>query len=233
MTFNLRVAYGFLQTFVVNGREKNTPKFNKEYLWNHCTELDHAKLLGVKYLQLVRNSKIVSNIFMFMCILFNYWKIQFYLRNQTLGFAKHVFLTGHATFLSDGETANSSMFSWTLSRMNGSGIFKMAALNRKGIQQNDFFPFRHLIATRFQQLYPCYRGRPYQWDMYPYCTSKLGENWKCNVQDGGLHPRNAYISAPRLASNAIPTAIPMFSGSAKPMGHASIPYVYNGRKTEV
>jgi len=27
-------------------------------------------------------------------------------------------------------------------------------------------PFPHLIATRFQRLYLCFRGRPYQWDMY-------------------------------------------------------------------
>jgi len=86
------------------------------------------------------------------------------------------------------------------------------------------FPFPHLIATRFQQIYLCFRGRPYQWDMYLYCTTKRGENQKFKIQDGGLNPWNAYISLPRLASNAIQTAIPMFLGSAIPMGHVYILY---------
>jgi len=81
-----------------------------------------------------------------------------------------------------------------------------------------------LLATRFQRLYLCFRGRPCRWDMCLYCTTELGGNRKWKIQDGGLHPWNAYISPPRLASNAIPTAIPMLSGSAIPMGHVSIPY---------
>jgi len=86
------------------------------------------------------------------------------------------------------------------------------------------FPFPNLIATRFQQIYLCFRGRPYQWDMYLYRTTKLGGNRKWKIQDGGLHPWNSYISPPRLASNTIPTAILMFSGSAIPMGHVFILY---------
>jgi len=56
--------------------------------------------------------------------------------------------------------------------MNGSGIFKMAALNRK-----------------------------------------TGSGYGKNI-----------ISVSTLDSNAIPTDIPMFLGSAIPMGHVSIPY---------
>jgi len=74
------------------------------------------------------------------------------------------------------------------------------------------FPFPHLIATRFQHIYLCFWGLPYQWDMYLYCTTKLGGSRKWKIKDGGLHPWNAYISPPRLASNAIPTAMLMFRG---------------------
>jgi len=49
-------------------------------------------------------------------------------------------------------------------------------------------PFPHLIEMRFQRLYLCFRGRPYQWDMYLYCATKLGGNRKRKMQDGGLHP---------------------------------------------
>jgi len=52
--------YGFfLQTFVVNG-EKNTPKFNKEYLWNHSTELDHVKTIRHEIYSTFYNLKKVS-----------------------------------------------------------------------------------------------------------------------------------------------------------------------------
>jgi len=43
--------------------------------------------------------------------------------------------------------------------------------------------------------------------------NQSGRNWKWKIQDGGLDPRNAYISDPRQGSNAFPTVIPMFSGS--------------------
>jgi len=49
-------------------------------------------------------------------------------------------------------------------------------------------PFPHLIATRFQRLYLCFRGQPYPWDIYLYCTTKLGGNRKCKIQDGDVHP---------------------------------------------
>jgi len=29
----------------MGGGEKNTRKFNKEYLWNHWTDLDHVKTI--------------------------------------------------------------------------------------------------------------------------------------------------------------------------------------------
>jgi len=44
-------------------------------------------------------------------------------------------------------------------------------------------PFPHLISTRFQRLNLCFRGRPYQWDMYLYRTTKLGGNRKLNIQN--------------------------------------------------
>jgi len=55
-----------------------------------------------------------------------------------LRFAKHVFHSSHAIFVLHWDTANSIMFFWTLSRMNGSGKLKMAALNRKWTRQNDY-----------------------------------------------------------------------------------------------
>jgi len=39
--------------------------------------------------------------------------------------------------------------------------------------------------------------------MYLYCTTKLGGNRKCKIQDGGLHPLNAYISHSYTAKSAL------------------------------
>jgi len=51
------------------------------------------------------------------------------------------------------------------------------------------------LAMRFQLLNLCFLGQPYQRDMCLYRTTKLGGNRKWKIQDGGLHPCNAYISA--------------------------------------
>jgi len=99
-----------------------------------------------------------------------------------------VFRTSHATFVLDWETANSVVFSWTLSSMNKSGKFKMAVLNRKWIRQIDFLLF-HTWEQRDSNGYTYVYGvAPYQWDMYLYHTTKLGGNRKRKIQDGGLHP---------------------------------------------
>jgi len=67
---NLRNAYGYLQTYVLNG-EKNTPKFNKEYLWNHWTNLDHVNTIRREiYLSFSLCQKCLNN-FIFMCIFLN------------------------------------------------------------------------------------------------------------------------------------------------------------------
>jgi len=47
---------------------ENTPKFNKEYLWNHWTDLDHVKPLDVKYLQVCKCAKNILPNFIIMCI---------------------------------------------------------------------------------------------------------------------------------------------------------------------
>jgi len=78
-------------------------------------------------------------------------------------------------------------------------------------------PLPHLIATRIQRLNLCFPRWKYQWDIYLYRTTKLERNQKWKIQDGGLHLWNPYISTHRLASNAIPTAIPMFSVSVIPV----------------
>jgi len=101
--FNRRVACGFLQTYVVNGGgEKNTPKFNKEYLWNLRTDLDHLNIIRREISSSFANTvqKCFENI-LYLCVFLKYLKIQLLLRKQTLGFAKQVFHTSHATFLLD------------------------------------------------------------------------------------------------------------------------------------
>jgi len=56
---------------------------------------------------------------------------------------------------------------------------------------------------------------------------------KKEIQIGGLDgdppTSNAYISSHRLYSNVIPTAIPMFSGSANTMGQVSKRKTGNGK----
>jgi len=218
--------------------------------------------------------------FLFICILIKILKNTILIETSNFRLRKTCVLTSHAKFLLDLETAKlrtqscspEHLLEWTEVE-NSRWRPKPDVDTAKRLS-----PFPHLIATRFQRLYLCFRGRPNQWDMYLYQTTKLGGNRKWKTQDGGLHPWNAYISAPRLAShailtaillflgrpyewdmylhrttklggnrewkiqdgglhswnayisaprlasNAIPTAIPMFSESAIPMGHISIPY---------
>jgi len=119
-----------------------------------------------------------------------------------------VFHTSHAKFLLHWETANSIMFSWTLCRMNGSGKFKMGL----EVDMEKRLSLNTLNSNAILTAIPMFSGLAIPVGMYPYCTTKLGGNRKWKIQDGGLHPWNAYISAPRRASNAMSTAIPMFWG---------------------
>jgi len=47
LTFVLHMVF-FTNVRCKWGGEKNTPKFNKEYLWNHKTDLDHVKTIRRK-----------------------------------------------------------------------------------------------------------------------------------------------------------------------------------------
>jgi len=99
----------------------------------------------------------------------------------------------------------SILYDWT-GRKTGSGKSKMVAYTPE--MQISQLPDE--LATRFQRLYLFFWGRPCQWDMCIYRTIKLWGNRQWKIQDGSLHPWNEEISAPRRASNAIPTAIPIF-----------------------
>jgi len=187
----------------MGGGEKY-PKFNKEYLWNHWTDLDHVKTIRreislsyLKFKQIKKSNFSVRK----TCVSYQPCDIFIRLRDRE---PNHVLLK---TFLNERK--------WNTQ----DGGLKPEVDTAKRL-----FPFPHSIATRFYMIYVCFRGRPYQWDMFLYLSTKLGGNRKWKIQDGGLHPWNAYIWPPRLASNAIPTDILMFSGSAILMGHVSILY---------
>jgi len=77
-----------------------------------------------------------------------------------------------------------------------------------------------LDSNEIQTTTPIYRDWAIQWDMYLNHSTKLEENRKWKIQDGG--PRYTNISLPRLDSNAIPTAIPMFVGQRIPVEHVSM-----------
>jgi len=78
VSVNPRVAYGFLLTFIVNGGgEKNTPKFNKEYLWNHWTDLAQVKTIRRKISSSFLQFKIRWKHFLFVRIFLNTQKYNF------------------------------------------------------------------------------------------------------------------------------------------------------------
>ena len=64
----------------------------------------------------------------------------------------------------------------------------------------------HAIATKFQQLYPCFLdGQPNDTTMKTVRRNQMSEK-----QDGGRQTGSTYISASRLDSNTVPTATPHF-----------------------
>lgn len=71
---------------------------------------------------------------------------------------------------------------------------------------------------------PILRGSDIPMDMYLDRMTELEENRKWKIQDGGIHSLNGCISAPRLNSNEIQTAIPMLPRSDNLMGYVSLPY---------
>jgi len=63
------------------------------------------------------------------------------------------------------------------------------------------FPFPHLIATRYTDI-PMFSGSAIPMGHVSVRTTKLGGNRKWKIQDGGLHPWNAYISPPRVTQTS-------------------------------
>jgi len=161
---NLRVAYGFLQTYVVNGGEKNTPKFNKEYLWNHWTNLDHVNTIwreiSSSFLLLKMFEKII-----YLCVFFLILKntnlikkSNFRLRKTCVSYQPcNIFI----------RLRNRELNHVLLNNFSNERKWKIqdGGLTPEVDTAKRLFSFPHLIATRFHWLYLCLWDRPSLWDM--------------------------------------------------------------------
>jgi len=89
---------------------------------------------------------------------------------------------------------------------------KMAATDRKWTG-NYVCLSSCMIATKLQQLYPCFRGQATRrdyWECSPMSRRVGNQRWRPLT---GSRQEITYISARIHDSNVIPTATPMFSGS--------------------
>ena len=97
--------------------------------------------------------------------------------------------------------------------------------NRKWkIQDGGLYHWNTYISAPIQDSYaipmsmPQFSGSNIPMERHVTTYHRSKRNGKYKIQAGGPYHGTAYISSPRLDSNAIPTAIPMFLGSGIPMG---------------
>ena len=76
---------------------------------------------------------------------------------------------------------------------------------------------------------PMTPGSSYAMEVMAMLYDQTGRNRRWEIQDGGMWTWNTFISACIQDSNAIPTAITMFSGSSYPMRVLAMLYDRTGR----